>query len=110
MFTVSRNYKMEYKKPVSLIGSGLLFSNSCRFSTLFSWLFHNCVPSFQGPHSHILMMGEGGEGPSDFFGSEIVAKSNFFGSMKCAGIFLGREKKTEGFFGLPKKGLRDFWG
>ena len=25
-------------------------------------------------------------------------------------IFLGREKKTEGFSGVAKKGLRDFWG
>ena len=44
---------------------------------------------FQGPHSHILMTGGG---PSDFFGSEILAKSNFFGSMKDAGTVLGREK------------------
>ena len=28
-----------------------------------------------------------------FFGSEILAKSDFFGSMKDAGILLGREKK-----------------
>ena len=44
---------------------------------------------FQGPHSHILMTGGG---PSDFFGSEILAKNNFFGSMKDAGTVLGREK------------------
>ena len=47
-------------------------------------------------------------GPSDFLGSEIVAKSDFFGSMKDAGIFwvakksrgifLGYEKRTKGFF------------
>ena len=33
--------------------------------------------------------------------------------MKDAEILLGREKKTEGFFGLrlnAKKGLRNFWG
>ena len=30
-------------------------------------------------------------GPNDFFGSEILAKSDFIGSMKDAGIFLGRE-------------------
>ena len=47
-----------------------------------------------GPHSHILMMG----GPSDFFGSEILAKSDFLGSIKCARFF----KKTD-FFGLRKK-------
>ena len=29
--------------------------------------------------------------------------------MKDAGIFLGHEK-TKGFFGVVKKGLRDFWG
>ena len=28
----------------------------------------------------------GGGGPSDFFGSEILAKSDLFGSMKGAGI------------------------
>ena len=60
----------------------------------------------QGPHSHnILMIGGGrGGGPSDFFGSEILAKSNFFGSMKDARIFLGHKKKNRGiFFGLRKK-------
>ena len=40
----------------------------------------------QGPHSHILMTGGG---PKDFFGSDILAKRDFFGSMKDAGIFLG---------------------
>ena len=55
----------------------------------------------QGPHSHILMTGGGG--PSDFLGSEILAKSDFFGSMKDAGIFLGREKKQRDIFGLRKK-------
>ena len=64
----------------------------------------------------------GGKGPSDFFGSEIVAKSNFFGSTKCAGIFLGCEKKnrlrdflgcqkrTKGFFGVIAKKRSDVWG
>ena len=52
----------------------------------------------------------GGGGPSDFFGSEIVAKSDLFGSMKEAGIFWGHkknrgifwgcEKRTKGFFGV----------
>ena len=60
----------------------------------------------QGPHSHILMTG----GPSDVFRSEILAKGDFFGSMKDAEIFLGRkknggiflgcEKRTKGFFGV----------
>ena len=57
----------------------------------------------QGPHSYILMTGGGGGGPSDFLGSEILAKSDFLGSMKNAEIFLGREKKTGIFLGMPKK-------
>ena len=52
----------------------------------------------QGPHSHILMMGGGG--PKDFFGSDILAKRDFFGSMKDAGIFLGRENNTGIFLGI----------
>ena len=36
--------------------------------------------------------GRGGGGPSDSFGSEILAKSDFLGSVKDAGIFWGREK------------------
>ena len=36
--------------------------------------------------------GGGGGGLHDFFGPEILAQSDFFGSMKDAGIFLGREK------------------
>ena len=46
-----------------------------------------------------------------FFGSEILAKSDCLGSMKDAGIFLGRERKTEGFGGgggVARKGLRYF--
>ena len=52
----------------------------------------------QGSHSHILMTGEG---PSDFFGSEILAKGDFFGS---------RKEKTEEFFGVARKELGDFLG
>ena len=53
----------------------------------------------------------GGGGPSDLFRSEILAQSDFFGSMKDAGIFFGsRKKKTEAFFWVAKKGLRDFFG
>ena len=44
------------------------------------------------------MMGGGG-GPSDIFGSVILAKSDFF----------GHEKKA-GYFWFAKEGLRDFWG
>ena len=50
----------------------------------------------QGPHSHILMTG-GSEG---FFGSDILAKRDFFGSMKDAGIFLGRENNRGIFMGI----------
>ena len=35
-------------------------------------------------------------------GLTFFAKSDFFGSIKDAGIFLGREKE-QGFFGLRKK-------
>ena len=66
----------------------------------------------EAPLTYLNYGGGGGEGggPSDFFGSEILAKSDFFRSMKDARIFLGRERKTEGFFGVAKKGLRDFLG
>ena len=40
---------------------------------------------------------------TDFFGSEILAKSDFFGSMKDAEIFLGGDKKQRDFLGLRKK-------
>ena len=43
-------------------------------------------------------------GLSDFLGSEILAQSDFFGLVKDAGIFLGREKKKQrDFLGLRKK-------
>ena len=45
----------------------------------------------------------GGGGPTDFFGSEILVKSDFFGSIKDAGIFLGREEKQRDVFVLGKK-------
>ena len=50
-----------------------------------------------------------GDGLSEFFGSEILAQSDYFGSMKNAGIFLGPkknqrnlgcEKTTNGYFGV----------
>ena len=45
------------------------------------------------------MMGVGGGGgPGEFFGSEILAKSDLFGPMKDAGIFLDREKNKRDFF------------
>ena len=63
---------------------------------------------------------EGGEGGlSGFFGSEILAKNDFFASMKDAsffggcekdrGIFWGCEKRTKGFFVCAKK-VAIFWG
>ena len=51
----------------------------------------------RGPHSHILMRGGG---PKDFFRSDILAKRDFFGSMKDAGISLGRENNTGIFSGI----------
>ena len=41
-----------------------------------------------------------GGGPKDFFGSDILAKRDFFGSMKDAGIFLGHENNTGIFVGI----------
>ena len=52
----------------------------------------------QGPHSHILMTGGGGS--KGFFGSDILAKRDFFGSMKDARIFLCRENNTGIFLGI----------
>ena len=60
----------------------------------------------RGPHEHILMTGGG---PSDFFGSEILAKSVFFGSMEDAGIFLGHEKKNRGIFLGCEKRTKGFF-
>ena len=41
--------------------------------------------------------------------TKILAKNDFLGSMKDAGIFLGHEKK-EGFLWVAKKGLRYSFG
>ena len=55
--------------------------------------------------------GEEGVGPSDFFGSEILLKSDFFGSMKDAGIVLGHEKKkTRGICLGCEKRTKVFFG
>ena len=43
------------------------------------------------------------------FESEILSKSDFFGSMKDTGSFLGR-KKNRNFLGLRKKEKGNFWG
>ena len=52
------------------------------------------------PLNILLIWGGGGGGTSKWFlGSEILAKRDFFGSMKDTGIFLGHEKNTrQGFF------------
>ena len=39
-------------------------------------------------------------GSEGFFGSDILAKRDFLGSMKDAGIFLGRENNTGIFLGI----------
>ena len=51
-------------------------------------------------------------GPSDFFGSEILAQSDFFGSMKDNGIFGVAKKKQTDFWGCEKrtKEVVIFWG
>ena len=49
------------------------------------------------PQSHILLTERGDW--SDFFGSEILAKRDFFGSMKDTGIF-GVTKKHSDYFGI----------
>ena len=81
-------------------GLVLLYTDLC------SWL---ALLSTQGPHSRILMTGGGGVRVI-FLRFEILAKSDFLGSMKDAGILLDHEKKPEEYFGIPKKGLRDFCG
>ena len=44
----------------------------------------------RGSHSHILMTGgKGGEGGKGFLGSEILAKWDFFGSIKISEWGLG---------------------
>ena len=49
---------------------------------------------------HILMTGMRGGGPSDFLGSEILAKSDFLGVYEDTVIFLGLDKKQWDIFGL----------
>ena len=51
----------------------------------------------------------GGGVPSDFFGSEILAKGDFFGSMKDAGIFWGCEKNGGIFLGCEEGTKGIFW-
>ena len=45
-----------------------------------------------------------------FWGSEILAKSDFLGVYERRRDFFGSRKKTEGFFWVAIKGLSDFFG
>ena len=70
-------------------------------------LFSNFLAFYReqlfSPGAPLTYFNDGGGGSSAFFGSEILAKGDFLGSMKDAGIFLGREKKQRDFLGLRKK-------
>ena len=62
---------------------------------------HSDVNSHSTPRAPLTNFNDGGGGgPKDFFGSDILAKRDFFGSMKDAGIFLGRENNTGIFLGI----------
>ena len=50
----------------------------------------NVITDGPFPGAPLTYFNDGG-GPKDFFGSDILAKREFFGSLKDAGIFLGRE-------------------
>ena len=74
------------------------FHCSFLFSSRSFWNTIMNIPYLsQGLHSHILMTGGG---PKDFFGSDIWAKRDFFGSMWKTPGFFGVAKTTEGFFGV----------
>ena len=57
------------------------------------------VDSDLHPGAPLTYFNDGG-GPKDFFGSDILAKKDFFGSMKDAEIFLGGENNRGIFFGI----------
>ena len=63
------------------------------------------------PGAQLTYFNDGGGGGVrvSFFGSEILAKSNFFGSMQDAGIFLGPEKNRGIFLGCEKRTKGFFW-
>ena len=66
-------------------------------------------PVYYEPES--ILLNDRGVRRSDFLGSEILATNDYFGSMKDAGIFLGREKRIAcPAAAQAKKGLslRDF--
>ena len=57
-----------------------------------------CIPG--APLTYFNDGGGGGRGgPKDLFGSDILAKRDFLGSIKDAGIFWGRENNTGIFLG-----------
>ena len=51
------------------------------------------------PGAPLTYFNDGG-GQKDFFGSDILAKRDFLGSMKDAGIFLGHENNRGIFLGI----------
>ena len=71
-----------------------------------------CIHKIPGaPLTYSILMMAGGGGQSEFFGSKILAKSDFFGSMKDARIFLGYKKTRPIFGGCEKRTDRGiFWG
>ena len=56
-----------------------------------------CIPG--APLTYFNDGGGGRGGPKDLFGSDILAKRDFLGSIKDAGIFWGRENNTGIFLG-----------
>ena len=66
------------------------------FASMDIKLSANCLPMhcYPSPPGAPLTYFNDGGGPKDFFRSDILAKRDFFGSMKDAGIFLGRENNT----------------
>ena len=62
------------------------------------------------PGAPLTYFNDGGMIRVTFWGLKFWPKVIFFGSMKDAGIFLGRKRKTEGFFGVAKKRNKGFFG
>ena len=50
-------------------------------------------PPLPSPEAPLTCFDDGDGGLSEFFGSEILAQSDLFRSLKDAGIFLGHERK-----------------
>ena len=88
------------------MGASVLYGNaSLRSSIEFRYFLRTRTPG-----APLTYFNEGGGGgPSDFFGSEILAKSDFFGSMKDAGTFLVRKKEQRDFLGCKKR-TKGFFG